>query len=276
MKIIKVFNNNAVATMTDDRTDCIVTGSGIGFQKKIGDYIDEKKIEKRYYYQGGTKNAIYQMFLRTPIEYFAISQKIMKEASKRLGVKFKDQMIVSLTDHICFAVERYQNGTELPNLVLSEVKVLYKEEYRIGLWGLDLIEKALGIRLPEDEAGYIVLHILNGSVNEQSSSSLEKIQFINDCVKIISNELNKSFDVNSLDYIRLLTHLKFMAQRIFSDECDEGPLEDKSMVLLLRGKNKKIVSCINKIKEYVMDTCDYSLSEKEELYLMIHIYKIIY
>lgn len=66
MKIIKIFNNNAVATITEDKNDLILTGSGIGFQKKIGDEVNEDRIEKRYFYEGGEKNAMYQLFLRTP------------------------------------------------------------------------------------------------------------------------------------------------------------------------------------------------------------------
>ena len=276
MKIIKIFNNNAVATVTEDKMDCIVTGSGIGFKKKVGDEIDSKKIEKYYYYQGGTKNAMYQTFLRTPEEYFDISQKIMDCASQKLGVTFKEQMIVSLADHIFFAVERYKNKVELPNMVLEEVKILYKDEYQIGLCGLDLIESLLGIRLPDDEAGYIVLHILNGSTNDSSASTLEKLEMINTCVDIISKELGKPFDVNGLDYVRLLTHLKFLAQRIFSAECDEGVVEDEFIFKFFKKKNKKIMSCITQIKEYIKDSFNYDLSQKEELYLLIHLYRILY
>ena len=34
MKILKVFNNNSIAAISDDLGDIILTGSGIGFQKK--------------------------------------------------------------------------------------------------------------------------------------------------------------------------------------------------------------------------------------------------
>lgn len=49
MKIVKIFNNNAVATISKNKEDLILTGSGIGFQKKIGDEVDPGKIEKKYY-----------------------------------------------------------------------------------------------------------------------------------------------------------------------------------------------------------------------------------
>ena len=47
MKVSKVFNNNCIATLIDEQ-EVIVTGSGIGFQKKAGDDIDETRIEKTF------------------------------------------------------------------------------------------------------------------------------------------------------------------------------------------------------------------------------------
>lgn len=34
MKVLRVFNNNIVATRTDDNKDAIAQGAGIGFQKE--------------------------------------------------------------------------------------------------------------------------------------------------------------------------------------------------------------------------------------------------
>ena len=42
----KVFNNNAVATVHPDGREAILVGSGIGFGRRPGDTVDEKKIEK--------------------------------------------------------------------------------------------------------------------------------------------------------------------------------------------------------------------------------------
>ncbi|WP_416326229.1 PRD domain-containing protein [[Eubacterium] hominis] len=276
MKIIKIFNNNAVATISEDKNDLILTGSGIGFQKRIGDLIDESKIEKRYFYEGGEKNAMYQLFLRTPEKYFKLSQMIMEEAMKRLDISFQDQTIVALTDHICFAVERYETGTELPNLVLTEIKTLYKEEFKIGLWSIDLIEQELNIHLQEDEAGYIALHIINGSNDTNAHSTMETLQLIDGCIQVISDTLNICFDEESLDYVRLTTHLKFMAQRIFNDTHEEESFEDREMAIFLAKKNKKILRCVHAVEDYIFQTFNYHFSEKELLYLMIHIYKIIH
>lgn len=46
MKITRVINNNVVAAVNEQNQELVLMGSGIGFQKKIGDEIDLAKVEK--------------------------------------------------------------------------------------------------------------------------------------------------------------------------------------------------------------------------------------
>lgn len=274
MKIVKIFNNNAVATISKNKEDLILTGSGIGFQKKIGDEVDPGKIEKKYYYQGGENNAMFQFFMRTPVEYFKISQEIMDIAERRLKVELKPQIIITLTDHIVFAIERLENKIELPNLVLPEIKTLYKEEYKIGLIGLGIVRRKIGVNLPEDEAGYIALHILNGIKSYDDQSVLETLQMIIGCIELIQDTLHTHFDRDSMDYTRLTTLLKFLAQRVFKKEIQDDIDNDLDIYYLMIKKYPEIFNCVIRIKDYISQEFKYELSDKELWYLMIHIHKI--
>ena len=49
MRVVKIFNNNALSTVTNDRKEAILLGLGIGFNKRPGDKVNEDKIEKIYY-----------------------------------------------------------------------------------------------------------------------------------------------------------------------------------------------------------------------------------
>ena len=274
MKVIKIFNNNAVASLTEDNKEVILTGSGIGFKKKVGDPVDKSRIEKWFYCEDGERSPMYQLLARTPSEFIDVSSKIVKEASKRLNIEFKDQIIVALTDHIAFAIERKQNNITLPNLVLPEISSLYRKEYQIGLWAIDLIKQELNIQLSEDEAGYIALHILNGSLNQNASTTIDTLSLINACVKIIENSFNTTFDEDGIDYVRLTTHLKFMAQRIFNPEEDKNSFNDEDMFNFLKNKEPRVYNCVIEIKNYIYENFKYNLEQKELLYLMIHIHKI--
>ena len=57
----KVYNNNAVATVYPDGREAVLVGSGIGFGRRPGDTIDEKKIQKIYFIQDDLQTRFLQL-----------------------------------------------------------------------------------------------------------------------------------------------------------------------------------------------------------------------
>lgn len=49
MRVVKIFNNNVLFIVINDRKEVILLGFGIGFNKCLGDKVNEDKIEKIYY-----------------------------------------------------------------------------------------------------------------------------------------------------------------------------------------------------------------------------------
>lgn len=70
--------------------------------------------------------------------------------------------------------------------------------------------KRIGIKLPEDEAGYIAIHIINGLENSQKDEGINILEFSKQVIQIIEEVHGFKLDVNSLNYTRLITHLKFL------------------------------------------------------------------
>lgn len=274
MKVVRVLNNNIVATFTEDNQEAIVQGAGIGFQKKKGDEIDPNKIEKVFIFKDGEKIKFERLMEDIPIAFFQISQKIADVASKKLNIQLNSKVIISLTDHLCFAVERKKQGISLPNLMLTEVKALYPNEYLIGIEGLKNIEDEIGVQLDEDEAGYIAIHIINAELNVGSENTVRLIKLAKEIMKIIEEHFNIEFEVNTLKSSRLLTHLKFLARRILMNEtidfCDESEMYE-----ILLKNNAELKKCLGKIVSYLKEEYEYDLSHDEQIYLMIHLLKII-
>ena len=150
MRIFRIFNNNIVATITDDRVEAIAQGSGIGFKKRPGDLIDESKVEKLFVFHNEERAKFDKLMEDTPIEYFQIAQEIADKASEELHIQLSNKVLISLTDHIGFSIERKKQGVTLPNLMLNEVRSLYPQEYEIGKWGIARIKKQQGIELALD------------------------------------------------------------------------------------------------------------------------------
>ena len=173
MIILKVFNNNSVVALNENRQDVILTGSGVGFQRKVGDIVDEKKIEKIYVFQDEQKKRIEDSLKSIPIIYFEITEEIVQKAETVLDTSFSGEIFIAIGDHLAFAVKRKQEGVYLPNIILSETRTLYNNEYQVGQWALRLIAKKTGVMLDEDEAGYIALHLVNFSLSNKSNNAIK-------------------------------------------------------------------------------------------------------
>ncbi|MDF9824020.1 beta-glucoside operon transcriptional antiterminator [Breznakia sp. PF5-3] len=273
MKIVRIYNNNIIAAKDGDK-EVILTGNGIGFQKKANDFVDEKKIDKKYTFEDKQRTQINQLLNRTPVLYFQIAEAIASKATKELNITLSNQILISLTDHLWYAVERKKRNMQMPNLMLTEIRTLYKDEFKLGLWSLKLIEANTKIELGEHEASYIAMHIVNANMGTTTGNATKILRFIKDIQTIIENTFHLSFDENELDYSRLLTHLKFLAQHIFQNTKKE-PIDLDQLYTLLVGNHALMERCIENIYEIVKMNYKYELTQDEKVYLMIHINKII-
>ncbi|RCK13037.1 PRD domain-containing protein [Bacillus licheniformis] len=75
---------------------------------------------------------------------------------------------------IRFAIERVRKGFVIQNKLLNEIKALYKKEYEIGLWAIDLVKEKLKVELPDDEAGYIALHIHTAKMDADKNDTIPR------------------------------------------------------------------------------------------------------
>lgn len=274
MRVIRVYNNNVVATRTDDK-EAIVQGSGVGFGKKPGDLIDKAKIEKIFFIKDDQLSKFEELLDDVPIEYFQIAEMIAQKATRELNVSLDNQILIALADHIYFAVERYYKDANLSNFLNSEISYLYRKEYQIGLWALDRIEEMLKVRLPKDEAGLIALHIINSSTKASTQDISDTLIFIRGILDIIKEQFNITFDKENLDTTRLMTHLKFLANRVIYHE-NENIVELDDMYDLLISKKSECKSCIEKIDDYIQDKFGYKLSKQEKVYLLVHLLRCLH
>lgn len=274
MRIFRIFNNNVVATITDDRKEAIAQGSGIGFRKNAGDLIDESKVEKLFIFHDEERRKFDKLMEDTPIEYFQIAQEIAVKAGKKLDIELSNKVLISLTDHISFSIERKKQGVSLPNLMLNEVRSLYPQEYELGKWGIQYIKKQTGVELPLDEAGYIAIHIVNAELNVGSENTTKILHLSKGVIDIIEKTYHIDLKEESLECSRLMTHLKYLAQRIFTKQAVNFK-ESEDMYDLLIQRDANLSSCMSEVTSYIKQTFAYDLSQGEQVYLMIHLIKVI-
>ena len=273
MKITKVINNSFVCAYDSNNKEVVVMGKGIGFKAKEGDIVSKKRIEKIFIMDGKSSvDKFKQLLEKLPLEHFRLSYEIISYARRTLGQKLNENIYITLTDHINFAVKRFKKGMMFPNPLLWEVKQFYKSEYLIGEYGLRLIKEKLEIEMNEDEAASIALHIVNAEYNTNMNDALKITTLISDIVKIINDFYGIRLDEESLHYSRLITHLKFLSQRLFLNETIKDT--DDILVDMITSRYEKEFECSLRIKEYIEEKYEHEVSREELAYLAVHIKRV--
>ncbi|ALS00407.1 transcription antiterminator BglG [Enterococcus silesiacus] len=275
MEVKKVINNNIVKSLNADGHEVLVMGKGIGFKKNVGDLIDDSLIEKVYTSNADlSTNKLTQLLSNVRLEHLQVANEIIGFAKVSLGKKLNENIYLTLTDHIDYAIERHNNGLPVRNALLWEIKRFYNHEYLIGKEALNMISNRLDIVLPEDEAGFIALHIVNAELDlSQVSQVSEMTKVIQKIINIVKYHYKTDLDEYTLNYERFITHLKFFVQRLFSGiELDKD--KDEGFLFMLKEKYQEEYLCALKIREYISKEFGRDLQEDEMIYLTIHIRRI--
>ena len=275
MIIEKIYNNNVVLVKdTTSNKQLILTGCGIGFQKKVGQLADETKIEKKFIAEDESfKNNISKLALEVDENVFKASSAIVEYTESKLKTDLYDYIYVALTDHISFALKRYKENIEIKNELLYEIRRIHKAEFEIGLWALEYINKEFDVNLPEDEAAFIAMHIVNANYSENTSESLLMTKIVKEILNIIRYFYSIEFNQNEMNYERFLTHLKFFAKRLIKNENKRNSKNE--LLEIIKEKYNESYECANKIKIFIEEHYEYVVSEDEMLYLIIHINRVI-
>lgn len=275
MIIQKIYNNNVVLVMdSESKKELVLAGCGIGFQKKVGQQVEQSKIEKKFVTENeALTKQITKVVTEVDENIFNISSKIIEYAKEYLSSNLDDYIYASLTDHIAFAFKRHEENIEIKNDLLYEIKRIHKNEFEIGKWAIDYINKEMNVKFPIDEAGFIAMHIVNANYKEGTTESFLMTNIINEILDIIKNYYDIEFEEEDFNYDRLITHLKFFAKRLIKKENQEDKNNDLIDLIKLQYKKPYDCSCI--IKRYIEKEYEYVVTEDELLYLTLHINKVI-
>lgn len=270
MRIARIINNNVVSVYQLDGTELVVMGKGLAFHKKVGDQLDDDKIQKIFTLKDKQVSDNFQTLLRqVPMELASLVERIIQEAKIQLQKQFHENIYVALTDHIHFALERHQQGYDIKNALLWETKQLYPAEFAIGKNALTEIEESFGYQLPEEEAGLIAIHFINAEMNEQVSNTMDITRFVEHIMTIVKYHYKMDLDEHSLNVSRFITHLRYFAQRIFNKTYYDS--NDTFLYTMVLEKHPEATACTSKIKDFILSEYEHELTTEEMFYLTIHL-----
>ncbi|MGL5339939.1 MAG: BglG family transcription antiterminator LicT [Aeromonas veronii] len=272
MLITKVLNNNVVVVKNGFQQEQVVMGRGLGFQKRAGEPIDFALIEKVFSLkEPGLVSQLSELLEQIPSEVMAVCDRIISLASSRLG-PMQESIYLSLTDHCYFAVERFKKGVVIRNALLWEIRNLYPREFALGEEALDMITNRLEVTLPEDEAGFIALHLVNAQLNSQMHEVIHITKVMQEIMQLVKYHFRLEYNEGALSYSRFITHLKFFAQRMLVRKPE--PNADMKLCLTIKASYPEGWRCAEKIDTYLQERYQRSLTLAELMFLTIHIEQV--
>ncbi|MCC0684750.1 BglG family transcription antiterminator LicT [Clostridioides sp. ZZV14-6345] len=274
MVIEKILNNNVIITTDENDKEIVVMGRGLAYKKRTGDHISKDKVDKVFKLSDpNMSDKFKELIADIPMRYMELSDEIILQAKEKLGKRLNDSIYISLTDHIYTAIERVREGVNVKNALLWDIKRFYQSEFKIGLEALDYIEEKFEIRLPEDEAGFIALHIVNAQMDQNIKVIYEITQMIQEITNVVKYHYRIVFNEDSVYYYRFITHLKYFAERLISNKSYENNEDD--LLEVIKVKYKNAYKCIEKLDEFTHKKYNYNLTDEEKLYLTIHVERVV-
>ncbi|MNZ55598.1 PtsGHI operon antiterminator [compost metagenome] len=138
-------------------------------------------------------------------------------------------------------------------------------------YAVDLIQRKLGVDLGEDEVGFVALHINSALTNRHVSEVREHTQLIADLIELIEQEIKITITRSSLDYSRLLTHLRFAIERI---RRGEHAMEMSKLDALLQQEYPALYALAGKLTKVMEQRLKKVIYPAEVSYLTMHLHRI--
>lgn len=275
MRVKKKLNNNVIVTKNNQNKEVIVMGKGIAFGLKIGDVIDESRIDKFFALStSGEVSRLKKLISEISEEYMEMTEEFVDYAREKLGKKLRDSIYITLADHINTMIERAKLHAYIKNTMLWDIKRLYRDEFAVSQYIVEKINERIGSVFDDNEAASITLHFVNAQLEIDFSATVKSTKVISEILNIVKYNFKITYDEDSISYYRFIVHLRFFAQRLFS-ETTYSDSNDIDFLNHIQSKYNEAYYCSRQIKKYIFENYQYSFSDEESMYLTIHIVKVV-
>lgn len=270
MLILKKINNNVALASTDAGEEVVVFGKGVGFHEMPYELEDESVIQRVF--RDVDEKSI-DGFEGISDEVLLVASDIVTLADQALDCKLAGNLVISLADHLQYAVERAGDGVSIENPLSHEVAFVYPRETELGHRGVEIVFDRLGVKLPESEVTSIALHLVNAEVDGMGSVQdmdlvMKNTVILERATQVIEGQLDRT----SYAYVRFVAHLRFLIRRLMRGGCKET--ENSGLFRQAARDFPDAYRCAAGINEYLKRDYNWSCSDEEMLYLMMHVNRL--
>lgn len=274
MLILKKINNNVALASSDAGEEIVVFGKGVGFHEMPYELEDESVIQRVF---RDVDEKCIGGFANIADDVLLVASDIVAMADKALDCALAGNLVVCLADHLQYALERTDDGIAIENPLSHEVAFVYPREVELGRRGIELVSERMGVNLPESEITSIALHLVNAEVDGMGSSQdmdlvMKSTLILERATQVIEGQLGQQLDRTSYAYVRFVAHLRFLIRRLMRGGCKET--ENSGLFRQAARDFPDAYRCAAGINEYLKRDYNWSCSDEEMLYLMMHVNRL--
>ncbi|GLC82421.1 PRD domain-containing protein [Lacrimispora brassicae] len=276
MKIIKYLNNNAALVLDGQERELVVMGKGIAHLSHKNEEIPRELIDKTFILDDRSQLAQYtQLFSEIPGTIFELAGRYVTKAKEDLNRTLQNSLFISLADHLNSMVERGKLVAYLENRMLWDIRRMYQDEFRLSRELVAEFNKLYDTWYDDHESATLAMHFVNAELESGLETAGKITKLIGEILNIVKYHSLIDYNEESYAYYRFVTHLRFLAHRIFQG----SQLNDADMSEMLKDhlsqRYEDTFQCVEKIRQFIWNHYHYCFTEQEGLYLAIHIIKIL-
>jgi beta-glucoside operon transcriptional antiterminator len=269
----KVLNNNVVISVDESGQERVLMGRGLGFQLAPTDVIDPSRVEKTFVLdQGGNTESARAMLASVPYAVMEAVATAVEEAERQLGRSLGRRLPLAVIDHIQFVLERLRDGLRIPTAAMPELRVLHPQEFDAATAMAESISSTLRTPLPDEEAVFLTMHILNATRDEPNGTAALLFRRVQHVVSTVERGLGMKLDVASADYARFILHVQFLLQRLVAKSMLRG--NDSSFFEFAKHSYPRSYLIATEVKAYVTAATGSDLTDEELLYMIVHVERL--
>nr|WP_238994367.1 PRD domain-containing protein [Actinomyces sp. 565] len=270
---MRVFNNNVILARDELGREAVLTGRGLGFQRRPGQDVDASLVARRYVLAQNAES-VGEVMAAIPLERIALIERTFRAAARDLGTAVPSSTIVAVVDHVNQAMERVQAGTVMDYPLRAEAAHLHPEELRLAERMVAELNRAQEVQLPDGEAVALALHLFAAAVGAPSTrEAARQSRLIGQVMDILKAAYGDDFRPDSIDAARFAVHLRYFLVRARTGE----QLADGTGTVIaesLRRRHPRAYQVAVRVKELLEVRLGIAVREDETAYLTIHVARL--
>ena len=268
-----MLNNNVVLARDEIGRETILTGRGLGFQRKRGQDVDASLISRRYILADNAQS-VAEVIAGIPLERLALIERVFRKAARGLNTDVPSSTLIAVVDHINQAMERVRQGLAMDYPLRAEVAHLHPEELQLAEAMVEEINAAQEVQLPGGEAVALALHLFTAAIGAPSAQAAsEQSRLIGQVMGLLEKSFGEAFDADSVNAARFAVHLRyFLVRARTAVQIEDGTSSLVAEALCVSDTDAYRVA--RRIRDLLEIRLNTAVTDDETAYLALHVARL--